>query len=327
MQAHVVRANLIQQIRKEQLFNDRDHLVVAVSGGYDSLHLLYWLTELGLPADLQPKVSALYVNHQLRDDAKSEEQLIEKTFAKLADRLQTAEIVRLNWEAQPTSAVEEQARAKRYAELVNFARKVGANKIVTAHHQGDQVETILYKLLRGGQLSQLGGMARQVEYTDDIDLIRPFLGLSKEQLSAVLHTPITEWIEDYTNQDRRYARNLLRGDVLPMLERINQRADQNIIKFSEQIMALEQLATPVLAEKVDDLERGTLDWTENESILVLVLQKWLNNQDIFNVKDRQLLQAITMMRNQNINRGEILLADGLSLLRIKNQLNLIKKDL
>lgn len=66
MQPKVLRANLTRQIREQGLFDQHDHVLVAVSGGQDSLHLLRWLTEGTLPADVQPTVSAGYVNHQLR---------------------------------------------------------------------------------------------------------------------------------------------------------------------------------------------------------------------------------------------------------------------
>lgn len=113
MQPRVLRANLIRHIREQQLFDATDHLLVAVSGGQDSLRLLRWLTEGDLPQDLQPKVSAIYINHQLRSDAPQEEALVRQVFAQ-TPHLQSATVRILDWTSAPTVSVEEQAREKRY---------------------------------------------------------------------------------------------------------------------------------------------------------------------------------------------------------------------
>ncbi|GAK31754.1 tRNA(Ile)-lysidine synthetase [Weissella oryzae SG25] len=317
MRARVTRANLIQQVRSEQLFDKNDHILVAFSGGYDSLHLLHWLTDGTLPADIQPRVSGLYVNHQLRADYQlaKEEQLVRETFDQLADKLVTSKVVRLDWQEKPQSAVEEQARERRYAELADFAQTIGSNKIATAHHQGDQIETILYKLIRGGQAAQLQGMSSCQVLAPGIEIIRPFLDLQKAQLPDLLKEPITEWIEDDSNQDINFARNRLRQKVLPELNLINQKAGANIVRLSQQIATLMQLAQPELNRQVAALKLGDLAWQQDSAVLVLILQSWLNGQGVFDIKDRQLAQAVKMMQNKSTAHGEVLLSNGRALIK------------
>jgi len=324
-QPKVLRANLIRTIRSEKLFTKDDHVLVAVSGGQDSLYLLKWLTEGTLPADIQPTVSAGYVNHQLRTDATAEEALVARVFSQ-TPRLQNKLMTRLEWLQQPSSGLEEAAREKRYAQLMAMAEKVGANLIVTAHHQDDQVETILYKLARGSRLSQLTGMADKQPFLGGVPIVRPFLNLPKGALDKLVNEPLNEWVEDYTNMDETYARNRMRQTVVPALTAINQQASEHIVAFANQLAGLEKLATGALKIHVQALEMGRLDWQADDGVLLLVLQSWLAKKMLFNVKDRQLEQAVQLMRNPNVNTGSIALGGHLYLERIDKQLQLVKKS-
>ncbi|WP_258088683.1 tRNA lysidine(34) synthetase TilS [Weissella fangxianensis] len=323
MQPRVLRANLIRHIREQQLFDATDHVLVAVSGGQDSLRLLRWLTEGDLPQDLQPKVSAIYINHQLRSDASQEEALVRQVFAQ-TPHLQSATVRTLDWAAAPTVSVEEQAREKRYGIMFSVAKQVGANMIVTAHHRDDQVETILYKLARGSRLEQLTGMPAKQNLTNGLQLVRPFLGLSKMALKDIVKEPVQEWIDDYTNDDQRYARNRLRHAIIPDLQHINKQAMMHIIDFADQLTALQALAAPQIDQYVVALETGQLDWELPQEQLLLVLQQWLKNQQVLDIKDRQLQQAIQLMKNKNVATGTIHLNDHQRLIRDHQWLSLVK---
>lgn len=320
MQARVLRANLIRQLRTEKLLSATDHVLVAVSGGYDSLHLLHWLTDGGLPADVQPKVSAVYVNHHLRLDAAEEEALVRREFERLTPSLATQTITEINWDTKPTTGIENQARERRYALLDEVAQKVGANKIVTAHHQGDQVETVLYKLARGSQLGQLTGMQSSQAFGEGLEIVRPLLSVKKAELPALLQTPLTEWIEDYTNDDIDFARNRLRQVVRPALTAINQKADEHVVEFAGQLSALLSLAEPQIMELTVALEEGRIDWHLPTATLLLVLQNWLHQHNVYDIKDAQLQQAIKLMNNRGTNRGEVNLGVQGKLVRAGRQL-------
>ena len=297
MQDKVVRANLTRMIREERLFDKRDHVLVAVSGGQDSLHVLRWLTDNSLPADIQPIVSAAYINHQLRTDADAEQALVERVFAQTPN-LASKTIRQLTWDAVPTTGVEELAREKRYEALV----------------------------ARGSRLTQLLGMAKKQQLQGDIDLIRPVLQLDKAMLGQLVNEPLVEWVEDYTNADETFARNRVRHTVVPALEEINEQTKDHVIAFADQLAALQKLASGSINVHVKALEDGRLDWRVDESVLLLVLQTWLTKKHVFAVKDSQLTQAIQLMRNPNVNRGFIDLGNGLQLERFENYLLLSRKE-
>lgn len=323
MKPKVLRANLIRKIRTQQLFNADDHVLVAVSGGQDSLRLLRWLTEGDLPQDVQPKVSAVYINHQLRQDAAEEETFVRHAFANTPNLVSNT-IERLHWDEVPTVSVEEQARDKRYNVMFRVAKNIGANMIVTAHHLNDQVETILYKLTRGSRLEQLTGMPAKQRLTNELQLVRPFLDLSKADLRELVKEPVQEWIDDYTNDDQRYARNRLRHAIIPDLQRINKQAMTHIIDFADQLTALQALAAPQIDQYVVALETGQLDWELPQEQLLLVLQKWLKKQQVLDIKNRQLQQAIQLMKNKNVAAGTVHLNDHQRLIRDHQWLSLVK---
>lgn len=323
MKPKILRANLIRKIRTQQLFNANDHVLVAVSGGQDSLRLLRWLTEGDLPQDVQPKVSAVYINHQLRQDAAEEEIFVRHVFANTPNLVSNT-VERLYWDEIPTVSVEEQARDKRYNVMFKVAKNVGANMIVTAHHLNDQVETILYKLTRGSRLDQLTGIPAKQSLTNNLQLVRPFLDLSKVDLRELVKNPVQEWIDDYTNDDQKYARNRLRHAVIPDLQKINQQAMMHIINFAKELTAIQALAAPQIDRYVLDLEQGTLDWSLPQTQLVLVLQKWLQNHQILDVKSRQLEQAVQLMKNKNTATGTVQLQGNNQLIRDHKNLLLLK---
>ncbi|RRG17455.1 tRNA lysidine(34) synthetase TilS [Weissella viridescens] len=314
MQDNKLNRQLIETVRTKQLFKASDHIVVAFSGGHDSLTLLNWLTQQYLPQALQPKVSALYVNHQLRDDAPAEAQFVREVFD-TNPQLAETKIVTLEWDEVPTSAIEEQARDRRYAALVDFAQTIGANKIVTAHHATDQAETILYKLIRGGHIQQLQGMQPKVPLTETIELVRPFLGIAKGSLDTLLDKPLQQWITDSSNQDNRFARNRIRNRVMPELQQINQQASAHINESAEQLSGMQYLLEASLPQYFSALEAGTFDWSMPDAAITYVLQAWLNEQGLYQVKQRQLQQALQLMRNDSVAHGIIDLGKGWQLVR------------
>lgn len=309
MQARVLNANLIQALRQKKLFGKEDHVLVAVSGGEDSLNLLRWLTDGRLPDDLQPTISAAYVNHQLRSDAAEEEAFVERVFQE-TPQLASGHMRRLTWDSQPTHSIEELAREGRYTLLAEIAREIGATVIVTAHHQDDQAETVLYKLIRGSRLSQLSGMSENTAFTENIRLVRPFLGLTKENMRTLNNHNVQEWVVDSSNEDVTFARNRLRHEILPGMKEVNTQVNEHLVRLGDQLAGQRALLAPFLANYVAEIEEGTFNWQLPVESCILVLQHWLTEIAVFDISDKQLGQVVQLMRNQNTNRGEVMLRNG-----------------
>ena len=194
-------------------------IVVAVSGGPDSMALLHlvaeWSRERGEPA---PDVVAVTVDHQLREEAANEAALVARRARALGLRHET-----LQWDGpKPATGLPEAAREARYRLLEDFALSLGTSgtaAIVTAHHRDDQAETVLMRLMRGSGLDGLSAIppARPLFSGSSITLVRPLLQIEKARLVATLEARGETWFEDPANVREDLERGRLRG-LLARLE-------------------------------------------------------------------------------------------------------------
>ena len=186
-------------------------ILLAVSGGPDSVALM-WLAARWRRALAQgPRLVAVTVDHGLRPEAAREA----RDAKRLARSLDLPHHT-LRWTGpKPGTGVPAAARAARYRLLAQAARKHGATHILTAHTRDDQAETLLMRMLRGSGVAGLSAMARETE-RDGVLLTRPLLDVSKAQLIATLKKARIGFADDPTNRDRSFTRPRLRA-LMPML--------------------------------------------------------------------------------------------------------------
>ena len=180
-------------------------LVLAVSGGPDSMALVHFARTAAALAPAGPRLIAATVDHGLRPESRAEAEMVAGWCAALgiSHRL-------LVWEgAKPTTRLQERARAARYGLLVDCARAEGAQAMLTGHHADDQAETILFRLLRGSGPAGLAGMAPSAE-RDGVTIGRPLLRFRKADLVRFCRAAAQPFVEDPSNRDPRFARTRLR---------------------------------------------------------------------------------------------------------------------
>jgi tRNA(Ile)-lysidine synthase len=180
-------------------------LLIAVSGGPDSTALLLMAAEW---AERRGKirVEAATVDHGLRPESAEEA----KAVAALSRRLGIAHRT-LHWKgAKPATRLQERAREARYRLLVDHAKAIGADALLTAHHAGDQAETVLFRLLRGSGVAGLRGMDATTE-RGGVVIARPLIGLKKSDLIAFAQARGAPFVDDPSNADPRFARTRLRA--------------------------------------------------------------------------------------------------------------------
>jgi tRNA(Ile)-lysidine synthase len=225
-------------------------LVIAVSGGPDSVALLALLAEWAIGGS--PGLHAVTVDHGLRPQA-SEEAL---GVGRLCAELGVPHAIRI-WDGEkPRTGLQEQARAARYRLLQEEARRHKA-AIVTAHTLDDQAETLLLRMAAGSGLTGLAGMAARAQLGDTA-VIRPLLGVEKRRLVATCRARGLGFVQDPSNEDPRFARVRWRG-LMPMLagEGLNPRRLAMLAgRFARADRALEARARQVLAECSSPAEGG-----------------------------------------------------------------------
>jgi tRNA(Ile)-lysidine synthase len=193
-------------------------VLAAVSGGPDSVALAHFLTQMARRRGAT--VALLHVHHGLRGrDADRDAESVLALGKKLGV---TATVVRADVRAAAArrgGGLEDAGRAERYRILAARARRGKFSAVATGHQLDDQAETVLLHLLRGDSLRGLGGMAPRRALADGIDLIRPLLPLTREEVLAYAQVHALPWREDRSNRDPKFARNWVRREILPLLEK------------------------------------------------------------------------------------------------------------
>ncbi|MEN6447326.1 MAG: tRNA lysidine(34) synthetase TilS [Syntrophaceae bacterium] len=201
-----------------------DSVLVCVSGGLDSMVLLHLMLRASCLLDL--RVGVVHVDHGIRKDAsKADAQFVLDACRDLAIEAHLCELSM----GPSTPNLEEEARRRRYHAVMECARRRGYLHAATGHTLDDQAETILYRIIRGTGIRGLAGIA----YAGPGGLIRPMLDITRAQVTAFAVKEGITHVEDTSNHDVRLSRNLIRHRVLPVMERINPRAAQAVVRFAE----------------------------------------------------------------------------------------------
>jgi tRNA(Ile)-lysidine synthase len=190
---------------------DAPALLLAVSGGPDSVALLWLAARWRRALSRGPRLVAVTVDHGLRAAAAREARDVKELARALEIEHRT-----MRWNgAKPATGVPAAARTERYRLLARAARSTGASHILTAHTRDDQAETLLMRLLRGSGIAGLSAMAPTTD-RDGVTLARPLLSIPKSRLIATLSKARIGYADDPTNRDAAFTRPRLRA-LLPLL--------------------------------------------------------------------------------------------------------------
>lgn len=283
--------HLINRIKhtldKNKLLKSGDSILVALSGGPDSVFLLKVL--YSIKDDYGITVSAVHVNHNIRKN----ESLKEERFCqKLCDDL-GVELFIIS-ENIPVLAkksnkgLEETARNFRLGIYEKLCSEFGFSKVATGHHRDDRVETVLFRIIRGTGRTGLSGISVKRD-----NLIRPLFNISKKEILKFLKSYKIKFCIDKSNFENDFKRNYLRNELLPLIRKnINPKVDNSLINLSE-ISAEEELFLNNLVEKqlkkvIFQTAGGKLGIYRNK---VLKLELW--------IRRRVLRHCMILLSNQN----------------------------
>ena len=192
-------------------FRGAPAVVLAVSGGPDSLALMWLAARWRHALSQGPRLLAVTVDHGLRAEAAAEARAVKHLARSLGLSHRT-----MRWTgAKPKSGLPAAARSARYRLLAKAARESGATHILTAHTRDDQAETLLMRLVRGSGIAGLSAMARESE-REGVRLARPLLDVPKSRLIATLKKARLSFADDPTNRDTSFTRPRLRA-LMPAL--------------------------------------------------------------------------------------------------------------
>ena len=192
-------------------FKSAPAIVLAVSGGPDSIALMWLAARWRRASSRGPRLIVVTVDHGLRAEAAGEARSVKNLARSLGLSHRT-----MRWSgAKPKSGLPAAARSARYRLLAKAARESGATHILTAHTRDDQAETLLMRLVRGSGIAGLSAMARDSE-REGVRLARPLLDVPKSRLIATLKKARLSFADDPTNHDTSFTRPRLRA-LMPAL--------------------------------------------------------------------------------------------------------------
>lgn len=207
------------------------HIVCAVSGGPDSMALLHALHAIGGRRSLA--VTAAHMNHGFRPlEAEREAELAASYCAAIGVPFVYGQADVPARARERGDNAQAAARELRYRFLTDTAVACGARAVALAHHADDQAETVLMNVVRGSGLSGLSGMPF-IRKSDGLELIRPLLRISKEELVAYCRLHAVPFAVDSSNLQRKYTRNRIRLDAMPQLLSINPRLTQSLNRLAD----------------------------------------------------------------------------------------------
>ena len=270
--------------KKYNLIENNDTIVVGFSGGPDSVFLVEMLKKL--KNFINFKIYLVHINHLLRgEDADSDENFSFEYAKKnnleiFIKRIPVKEIAK-----EVGKTLEEVGREERYKFFSEIYKKVGANKIATAHNKDDQIETFLFRLIRGASLQGLEGIKIK-----NNNIIRPISEIYKKDILDYLNKNEIQYKIDKTNFENEFTRNSIRLDLIPFIEK------RYNIKFKDKIFSLIE----EIKENNQNNSLNLTDYTDSKNKIILEKIKFLSNLD-----KKNLFNLFLNKKNIEVNRNKI----------------------
>lgn len=264
-----IEERVFSYIEKYNMIEAGSQVIVGISGGGDSVCLLFLLSRYQKKKFFH--LQGVHVNHGIR----GQEALRDQEYAReLCERLGVPFTVYTY--SVPDIANREKRSLEETGRMVRrraFAQKAaelgGKTAIALAHHENDNAETVLHNLIRGTKVAGLGGIRPIQRSEEGISYIRPLLKVTREEIEAYLKQQQIPWMTDSSNEEIVYTRNRIRHKILPEMEKINPRAVSHITQAADTFLAIEEYlrgqADRLYREYVEKKENGY--WIQKELFL------------------------------------------------------------
>lgn len=218
----MIQRRITQYIEKEDLFSSHSAILVALSGGADSVALLCILHAAGYHCE------AIHCNFHLRGEESNRDELfVRQLCERYGIRLHTIDFDTNRYATEKHISIEMAARELRYTWFEEIRNQCRADVVAVAHHQDDSAETILLNLIRGTGISGLLGIRPR-----NGAIVRPLLCVNREEIVYYLQSIGQDYVTDSTNLKNEYTRNKIRLNILPLIQTINPSIKNTLIETS-----------------------------------------------------------------------------------------------
>jgi len=247
-------------IYKNNLFTKKSKILLAVSGGADSIFLLFVLKDLGY--DIQ----IAHCNFNLRDvESDQDEQFVKDIADKYSIRCYVRSFDTLKFAEENKISIQMAARQLRYDWFEELLVENNFSCIATGHHQDDSIETFLINLIRGSGISGLCG----IQMINN-KIVRPLLSFKRNQIEEFLTKKNIKYRNDSSNSDIKYLRNNIRHQLIPLLKEINPKIQETISNEIEMLNGINN----IFKEKVDEIRKSII--IKREDLFIIKISDLLN---------------------------------------------------
>lgn len=253
-----------ENIYKNNLFTKKSKILLAVSGGADSICLFFALKDLGY--DIQ----IAHCNFNLRDiESDQDEQFVKEIANKYSIRYFVKSFDTLKFAEQNKLSIQMAARQLRYDWFEELLVENNFSCIATGHHKDDSIETFLINFIRGSGISGLCGIQMK-----NNNIVRPLLSLTRNQIEEFLTKKNIKYRNDSSNSDIKYLRNNIRHQLIPLLKEINPKIQETISNEIEMLNGINN----IFKEKVDDIRKSII--IKREDLFIIKITDLLNIRNL-----------------------------------------------
>ena len=234
----MIQQRVTKYIEKEHLFSPDDKILIALSGGADSVALLYILHTAGYHCE------AAHCNFHLRGKESDRDELfVRQLCERMEIHLHTIDFNTTQYATEKHISIEMAARELRYQWFEKIRKKCQADVVAVAHHQDDSIETILLNLIRGTGITGLLGIRPR-----NGAIVRPLLCINREEIIRYLQNIGQDYVTDSTNLEDEYTRNKIRLNLLPLMQEINPSVKNSLIETSNHLNDVATIYNKVIDE-------------------------------------------------------------------------------
>ncbi len=294
--------------RKYCLIPSRSRILIAFSGGVDSVVLYTVLKELSHFFDFK-EIALAHLNHKLREDADKDEEFCKRFAKREGVRIFVSSADTRAFAEKEGLSVEEAGRRLRYEFFHDILKKEGYDLIATGHHLNDLAETIFLWLIRGSGLEGITGFEPK-----EGKVIRPLFLAKKDEIRKFALERGLEWVEDVSNYSFEFVRNKIRHRIMPVVKEINPSVEDTLLAFRD-ILAEENKFMDAVSEellkRVTDKE-GNIDCKllrgEHIALQRRVIKRWLGLREFRKIE--QVRKLLFKGGRINIGGGREVISKG-----------------
>lgn len=278
---------VLETIKKYNMINKNDKIVIGVSGGPDSMTLLNVLNNL--KEKLGIEIYVAHINHMIRKEADEETEYVKEFCEKIGVDFYFKRIDVESEAKRLKIGTEEAGRNIRYEFFEEILNKVGANKIATAHNSNDNAETVLMNIIRGTSISGLKG----IEKIRDGKFIRPIIECNRDEVEEYCKEKNLNPRYDKTNQENIYTRNKIRNLLIPFIKKeFNPNIIEGINRLSNIAFEEEQFINKIVEKEYKNLLISVNNNREDNKKEIVLNMKEFNKLD-YVIKSKLVIYSIT----------------------------------